>query len=328
MRILKKEDIKKIITVKEAIEIMKRTFSQIYRKEVVVPERTLINIEDQKGTMIFMPAYLSKNKALGAKIIGVFPENYLKRIPTISGIILLHDVETGIVLSMMDAQYITSLRTGATSALATDFLARKDSEEIGVFGAGVQAKSQMDALLEVRNIKIAKIYDPNQEKSRKLSEEMNSLNGSRCHFCSVSSPKKAIINSDIIITATTSRSPLFDGALIKEGTHLNVIGSFKPQFREVDDTTIKRAKIFVDSRSHCLKEAGDILIPLKKGLISKRKICAELGELISGKKKGRVNDREITLFKSVGIAAQDLAIAQWVYEKAEEKDIGELITWN
>lgn len=252
IRILRQEDSRKIIRMNEAIDIMKTTFSQISRKEAIIPERIALNIVNKKGTMLFMPGYLPKNKALGIKIIGVFPENHLYGIPTISGLIVLNDANTGEVISIIEAQYITCLRTGATSAVATDLLALKDVKEMGIIGAGIQGRSQIEGILEVRNIKNIKIYDSDEDKSIKLAEELNRLKGNRCHFQSVRSSDESVANSEIIVTATTSKTPVFDGGLLKEGTHINAIGSFKPLFRETDDQTIMKSKIFVDSFVHCL----------------------------------------------------------------------------
>jgi len=326
MKVLKNEEIKKLIDLREAMKIMKATFVQISQKKVIMPKRISLTIKNKKGTMLFMPGYLKENKALGIKIIGVFIENYQKGIPTISGLIILNNPETGEPISVMDAQYITSLRTAATSAIATDLLALKDSKKLGIFGAGIQAKWQIKAILEVRDIKTVKIFDLEQNKAKKLASEMRKLEGNSCDFRAVNSPEEIVIDSNIIITATTSKSPVFDGHLLKEGMHVNAIGAFKPQYRELDDLTITKSKIFVDSYSACLKEAGDLIIPLKKGIISKYHICSELGDLILKRKKGRENEKEITLFKSVGLAVQDIAIAQKIYLKAKKYGLGKDIS--
>jgi len=328
MRILSKGDIKKILTMKQGIEIMRSVFSQITKNEITMPDRTLLNPWNNNNTMLFMPGYIPKSKGLGIKIISFFPENELKGIPTISGVIVLINPDTGEIISLMDAEYITSLRTGATSAVATDLLALKDVRTLGVIGAGIQAKSQIEAILEVRNIKKIKIYDLDFNKSIKLSEDMKKLKGDTCNFLAVNSSHEAIADSEIIVTATTSKSPVFDGSLLKNGTHINAIGSFKPHLRELDDQTITRSRIFVDSYSSCFKEAGDIVIPLEKGIISEKNIHGELGELILKRKKGRENNKEITLFKSVGLAIQDIAVARNVYQKAEKANSGLLYEQN
>lgn len=322
MRLLSDSDIEKLISPKEVIQIMKNVFSQIGGSNVVIPERAVIELGDGRGDVLFMPGYIPEDGCIGIKIVSVSPGNRRKGKPTTTALVVLNNVDTGEAVSVMDGTYITALRTAAVSALATDHLAKKDASTLGIFGSGVQARSHIEVLREVRDIRRVKIYGPNRENSRRLAHRMDSLLGRNCEVETVESPNSAVIDSDIIVTATTSKIPVFDGTLLREGTHINSIGSFKPHHREVDDVTIKRAKIFVDSYSSSLSEGGDLMVPLKKGIISERDIKADLGELILGKKKGRETDREITFFKSVGIAVQDIAVAQRVYAKATESNSG------
>jgi len=307
---------------KESIQIIREVFSEIGKNHVILPERTVIDLNNGNDSVLFMPAYLPKEGDLGIKIVTVFPSNISRNMPTISAVILLVDQKNGQVISAMEGGYITALRTGAVSGVATDLLARQDAQNLGIFGAGVQARSQIEAMLEVREIKHVVIYDITKEFAIKLADDMNEYYGDNCYFQPVETTEEAVVNSDIIVTATTSKSPVFDGSLVKKGTHINSIGSFKPQNREVDDLVIQKAKIFVDSYDCSLKEAGDLIIPLEKGIISRGNIKADLGELVLGKKKGRENDQEITFFKSVGMAVQDIAVARTIDEKARKKNMG------
>jgi ornithine cyclodeaminase/alanine dehydrogenase-like protein (mu-crystallin family) len=325
MRLLRREDVSQLISMKEVIELMRTVFASIGKKEVVLPDRTIIEMAGRTNTVLFMPGYIPAMKSIGIKIVTVFPGNVTKGIPAIHAQVLLNDPETGEVMCIMEGGWITAVRTAAVSALATDYLAVKNASSLGIFGAGVQAKSQIEAIFEVRPIQTVRIYDTVLERARELARTMEDLRKESCRFLAVSDPSEAVVQSQIIITATTSATPVFDGSLLQPGTHINAIGSFKPHIREVDDETVRRASLFVDSRSLALTEAGDLIIPLQNGLIAEDTIRAELGELILGEKKGRQTDDAITLFKSVGMAVQDMAVAKTIYRKAEAQNAGTLL---
>lgn len=322
MRILARQDIEKLISMRDVIAIMEGVFAALARKEVVVPERTVLSLEGTDNSILFMPGYLTKSGGIGLKAVSVFPTNAARGIPTISAQILLCDSGTGEAKAILEGGYITALRTAATTAVATKHLARENADSLGVFGAGVQARSQIEAHLEVKPLKRITIYDPNTQKAAVLVQHIQSLRGSACECAAAKSPQELPATSDILITATTSHTPVFEGRSLKEGTHINAIGSFKPGVREVDDTTITRSRIFVDSYEHALKEAGDLIIPLKNCIISENDIRGELGDLVLGRKKGRESPEQITFFKSVGMAVQDIAVAEVVYRKACEENIG------
>ncbi len=218
----------------------------------------------------------------------------------------------------MEGSFITAMRTGAASGVATKYLAREDSKTVGVFGAGVQARTQLMAVCAMRNIERAFVYDKFEERANGFATEMS---GNLNIPIETRKPEDVVKESDIIITATTAKTPIFDGNLVNPGTHLNSIGSFKPDVREVDEVVIKRSKIVVDQKSAALEEAGDIIIPLKAGIITEKDIYGELGEIVTGIKPGRTSDSEITLFKSVGLGIQDCATAWLAYTKAKEKGI-------
>jgi len=322
MRLLKREDVGQIITMKETIEIMKGVFLEVANDRVVLPERIVVELANKKDAALFMPAYIPGTGGIGIKTVSVFPDNVARGIPTINAQVLLIDPETGEVLSMMDGGIITAIRTGAASGLATEILSCPDSENLGVFGAGVQAKTQIEAVLEVRKIRQVKIFDTNPENARKLAGEMSDTDFYSCQFQAVESQEIVVKSSDIIVTATTSETPVFDGNLLNPGTHINAIGSFKPGIREVDDVTVRRSRIFLDSISHALKETGDLIIPISNGIISENDIQGDLGSLVAGKNPGRINAEEITLFKAVGMAVEDVAVAQRIYKKAEKSNLG------
>lgn len=322
MRLLKRDDVSQLITMKETLEIMREVFLEVANDGVVLPERIVIELANKKDAALFMPAYILGTGGIGIKTVCVFPGNVARGIPTINAQVLLIDPETGEVLSMMDGGIITAIRTGAASGLATEILSRSDSENLGVFGAGVQAKTQIEAVLEVRKIRQVKIFDTNPESARKLVHEMDKTGIYACEFTAVESPEAAVTDSDIIATATTSEVPVFDGNLLEPGTHINAIGSFKPAVREVDDITVKKSRIFLDSTPHALKETGDLIIPISNGVISENDIQGDLGSLVAGKNPGRKDKEAITLFKAVGMAIEDVAVAQRIFKKAEESNMG------
>jgi len=322
MRILSKREIESLISMQDVIAVMEEVFAALARGEALVPERTIISIPGTDSSILFMPGYLATSGAVGVKAVSVFPTNAARNIPTVSAEIFLCDSNTGETKAILEGSLITALRTAATTALATKHLARENAECLGVFGAGIQAKSQIESHFEVRSINRVLIYDPNAQRSAALVNHVQSARGSTCQCAAAESPGEVLASSDIIITATTSTVPVFDGRSVKEGTHINAIGSFQPFVREVDDTTVKRSRIFVDSHEHALKEAGDLIIPMKSGIIKRGDIKAELGELVLGKRKGRGRGDEITLFKSVGLAVQDIAVAEVVYQRACERNLG------
>ncbi len=320
---LSAEDVRRAVPMAEAIEIVKDAFAQLSTGKATVPLRTQLPVEKHGGVTLFMPAYLSESGALGAKVVSVFPRNLDRGLPTIFAIVIVVDSETGCPVALMDGTYLTALRTGAASGAATDFLARRDARVAAIFGAGAQARTQLLAVCTVRRIERVWVYDVVRERAEAYAAEMRGLGPIPTDIRVASSPAEAVREADIICTATTSSTPVFNGEDLRPGTHINAIGSFTPQMQEVDETTIRRAsKIVVDSRSACLAEAGDLIIPMSRGIISEKDIYAEIGEITAGLKPGRERDDEITYFKSVGNAVQDVSVARRVLEKAREMGLG------
>ena len=262
--------------------------------------------------------------ALACKVVTVYKDNPSKHnLPTTIGKVLLQDASTGEVVCIMDGGYLTAVRTGAVSGLATRFLAREDSAQIvGIFGAGVQAQMQLWAMCEVRNISRAIVIDKFPKASEKFVTTMsNKLNIQ----IDVAENPDDLLSADIICAATSSPTPIFDGEKVKLGTHINGIGSHSPNARELDTTIIQRSLLIADSYEACLAEAGDIMIPISDGEITQDHIHADLGEIVTNKKQARISNDQITLFKSNGLAIQDAATAKLIYNKAMEKGIGSTI---
>jgi len=286
----------------------------------VMPLR--INLFTPEGLALYMPAYLKEMGSLACKVVTSYKNNPAKyNLPTILGKMLLQDPETGDVICIMDAAYLTAVRTGAASGVATKHLARRDrGQTVGIFGAGVQARAQLWAMTVVRDIARAYVFDISREAVRNFIQEMGAQLD--LEIIEADTPERVLEEADIICTATSSPTPVFPGEKVREGTHLNCVGSHTPETRELDSAIIKRAKIIADSRQACLNEAGDILIPLREGAIDESHLHAELGEIITGKKPARTDEKEITVFKSTGLAIQDAAAAKLVYDKAVAMGLG------
>lgn len=316
--ILKREDVMSVLDMKDSMDVVEKAFAELSEGTAVLPLR--IGITPPDGLSLYMPAYLQKMKALACKVVTVYKNNPAKHnLPTTIGKVMLQDPDTGKVICMMDGGYLTAVRTGAASGVATKYLARKDKGQIaGIFGTGVQARMQLLAVSLVRELSKVYVYDISGEAMDKFIADMKGKVNAEI----LKSSPDEVVKADIICTATSSATPIFDGNKIKEGAHINGIGSHTPGARELDTNIVKRSKFIGDSRTACFNEAGDIMIPLKEGAIKESHFYAELGEIITGKKTGRENDKEITLFKSNGLAIQDAATAKLIYEKAVEKGIG------
>jgi len=323
IKILSRDDVARAITMSDAIRAVKKAFIQLSAGKAEVPLRTHISVKKVKGTTLIMPAYLAGSGDLGAKIVSVFPGNKKRRLPTIHALVIVVDEMTGRLLAIMDGTYLTALRTGAASGLATDLLSRKNSRIFAIFGAGVQSRTQLEAVCTVRAVEKVWVYDIKPRAARAFVKEMK-IRGKPIpeNILVASSPRQAIREADIICTATTSYRPVFHDADLKPGVHINGVGSYTPEMREVPPRTVVRSKVIVDSRSACLAEAGDLIISIEGGLITDKHIHGEIGELAAGRIRGRESEGEITFFKSVGLAIQDVAVAELVLRRAKRLSLG------
>ncbi len=318
--LLTRDDVMRVLQMPDCIEVVEKAFAELASGTAVLPLR--INITSLEGLSLYMPAYLKGMGALACKVVTVYKNNPARHnLPTTIGKVLLQDPETGNVISIMDGGYLTAVRTGAVSGVATKHLAREDREQkVGIFGAGVQARMQLWAMTIARDIVKAYVYDVFDESVTKFIKEMSTKLS--LEIVRANSPDHLLEEADIVCTATSSPTPIFDGNKVREGTHINAIGSHTPNTRELDTAIIKRSKIIADSYEACLSEAGDIMIPIQEGAIDKSYMHADLGEIIIGKKPSRTDDKEITLFKANGLAIQDAAAAKLVYAKAIHVGIG------
>lgn len=320
--ILTRQDVMQVLTMKDCIDVVEQAFLEFNNDTVVLPLRTAINSPD--GLSLYMPAYLKELGALACKVVTIYKDNPKKyNLPVTIGKVLLQNPDSGEVICIMDGGYLTAVRTGAASGVATKFLANDNSKmSAGIFGAGVQAQTQLAAVCEVRDIKKAIVFDVSVEAVNNFIVGLKDKLG--IEIVAAKSAEE-VLQADIICTATSSPTPLFDGNAVQEGTHINGIGSHTPNARELDTAIVKRSKFIGDSQEACFNEAGDIMIPLKDGDITKAHFYADLGEIVAGVKSGRESAEEITLFKSNGLAIQDVATAKLVYDKAIVAGIGKNI---
>jgi len=324
MLLLAKKDIKKIFSMKDAVQACKQAFRIYSAGESVVPLRVNVGVQKYEGATLFMPGYVPELDSLGVKIVSVFPKNPEKGKPSVPATMILIDGTSGEVCCVLDGTYLTQLRTGAAAGAATDELARPEAEIGALIGTGGQAFTQLEAMLTVRKLKEVRIYDLDPERTKAfiaLAEKELSHYGAA--FLAAETSDEAVMNADVITAVTTSKQPVFNGRLIKEGAHVNGVGSFMPDMHELDEYIVKRAdKIFFDSREGVLAEAGDFITPLKNGTITEDRFNGEIGQVIAGKTKGRESAEEITLFKTVGMAVLDIVTGYQVYQKALEQKIG------
>jgi ornithine cyclodeaminase/alanine dehydrogenase-like protein (mu-crystallin family) len=326
MKILTSAEIQRLLTVSEAIDLIRKLFAEMGGGGVELQLRTSIALRGGKDTVLFMPGHVAGMNNLGVKIVGIFPNNPVNHNrSTISATILLNDLQTGEVMAVLDGAYITAVRTGAVSAVATDLLAIKHAHRLGVIGAGVQARSHIDAIRQVRAITDVRIFDVDAARTQAFVDALRRDHPTGCRFQAVTSAADAVVEADVVVTATTSSTPVFPGSLLKPGAHVNAIGAFQPGHRELDDDLMKRSRIFVDSRAEALAEAGDLIIPLGTGVIGLAAIEASLADLVVGRHDGRRDDAEITVFKAVGLAVEDIVVASYVFEKSSAFSVGTVV---
>jgi len=318
MRILSEADVRQAVDMPAAIDAMRDAFSVLSSGQATVPIR--LGLETEFGISLFMPAHMKPSGQAGAKVVSVNPGNVTKGLPVIHAVVLIMDPVTGTPLALMDGTWLTALRTGAIGGLAAQVLSRKDSSVVALFGAGVQARTQLEAVRCVRDIQEVRVVSLSGTSAQQLASGLEGVTA-----LGLSDPSIAIAGADIVIAATSSTTPVFNGYQIEPGTHVTGVGSFTIDMREVDTELITRARVVVDQRDAILDEAGDIVGPIRDGVVDESIMHAEIGEILLGEKEGRRDSEQITFFKSVGNAVQDLAVASLVLEVAEREDLGVVV---
>ena len=316
IRILSASDVRAALPMPKAIAAMQHAYGQLSAGKAVAPPRQ--HISTDQGVTLIMPAYLPERSDFAIKVVSVYDDNPNLGLPRITATVLVLDPATGTPKAFMDGTSLTAIRTGAGGGVAADLLARKDAHTVGLFGAGIQARAQLQAVMAVRDIACVNIISRTQASAQQLAAEISEWTDAP-EVNLVSTSEEVVTQADIVLCATTSATPLFDGNALRPGMHITAVGTFVPEKREVDTTTIRRAdRIVVDSREACLEEAGDLIIP-------NAHIDAEIGEIVNGDKPGRQSDDEITFFKSVGVAVQDAVAGAAVLAEAEAQALGTLV---
>jgi ornithine cyclodeaminase len=323
--VLKQDEMLKVFTMSEAIQAMKDAFELYSSGKTNIPLRVNIDVPQAEGQSLYMPGYAADASALGVKIVSVYPKNLEKGLTSVPATMVLLDAQTGIVNAIMDGTCLTRIRTGAASGAATDLLARKDSAVFALFGSGGQAETQLEAVLTVRPIKEVRVFSTFQLEDfvRRMQARFSAR--FNCEIKAVASSAEAVKNADIITTVTTTKTPVYDGKLLKKGVHVNGVGSYTPEMHENDEYFVTRAKVYVDTRDGAFAEAADLIIPVRNKTFSFDKVVGELGELVAGKVPGRTSAEDNTFFKTVGSGVQDVVAAKRIYDRAVQQKIGSFI---
>ncbi|WP_134698668.1 ornithine cyclodeaminase family protein [Ammoniphilus sp. YIM 78166] len=328
MLVLSANDQQQLLTMSEVIDSVGVALSEFSNHRAITPIRTSIPVVKGNGTSLFMPSVVEATDSLGVKFVSVFPDNRLHGKKTIYGMMVLADVMTGEPLAILEASYLTVLRTGAVSGLATKFLSQEKSKVLAIIGTGAQARGVLQAIKAVRSIETVHLYNRNESKAHEFAREITDQFGSESLQVHVfPNADEAVKGGDIVATATNAKTPVFSAESLKPGVHINAIGSFRPTMQEIPTAIVARAsKIVVESREAALEETGDLIIPIEQGAITSESIYAELGEIVNGVKSGRESDEELTLFKSVGLAAMDVVVAKALYDRALELGVGQKVS--
>ncbi len=319
-------DVDRALPMAEAIAAVKSAYVQLSAGRVQAPLRTALDVSPSDVTLV-MPFYeASTNGAggsLGLKLVSVFESNVARGRPLIHSLVLAIDPVTGAPLALIEGATLTAIRTGAASGAATETLARPDAAVAAIFGSGAQARRQLEAVCTVRPIERVYVYSLGGAEA--FAADLAGTGPIPADVRVAANPRQAVREADVICTATTARTPVFDDRDLRPGVHINAIGVFTPDAREIDGATVRRARVFVDSIEAALAEAGDLLIPLSAGEITRDHISTELGQVLAGERPGRAGAEQITLFKSVGVAAQDAAAARVILRNGRASGLGTVV---
>lgn len=331
IRILSATDIRRALTARDAVDAMRIAFGELSGGTATVPVRS--HLESARGLMLVMPAVLGNHGALGTKVVSVFPDNPSRGAPMVQGAVLLLDGKTGQARALLDGASLTEIRTAAGSALATELLAPRDADTLAVFGAGAQGRSHVELLARTRRLREVRIVSRSETSAERLAARLSEVADTLTPELDPGPPPvvrairdsaEALDGARLVVTATSSSSPVFDARDLAPGAHVNAVGSYRPDMQEIDPDVLRRARVAVDQREAAWQEAGDLVIPLESGLIGSDAVDAELGEIVNGKAPPGPGDHDCTVFKSVGNAAQDVAIAAAALAGAERASLGVL----
>jgi len=317
-------DVRTALPMQEAVEAMKTAYQELSAGGVTVPLRTHMALEQHAADVLVMSCYSPRLKQVGLKIITLHERNVDVGLPYIQATVMVVDADRGTPLAVMSGAVLTAIRTGAGAGAATDALARSNATRVALFGSGTQATTQLEAMCAVRPIRRAVVFDLDHSRACRFAKRMEA--DLRIEVAVAATPAAALAEADIVCTATTAHEPVFDDKHVAPGTHINAIGVYKPQQREIPGATVARARVVVDERTAAWQEAGELILARQEGLISESHVHAEIGEILAGSKPGRQSDEEITLFKSVGVANQDLSAAHVVLARGTRLGLGSAVS--
>lgn len=321
VRILTAEQVREALPMRAAIDAMREAFGMLAKGRAEVPLRTQVKVPGQDAVAVVMPGRCDVPLGLGAKIVSVFPRNPAAGRPLIHAAVVLLDGETGEVAALVEGTALTAIRTGAASGLATDLLARPDATRVAIIGSGAQARTQLLAVCCVRKVEAVSVYSRAPAHAARFAEEMAGADGVPERIATSKSARDAAHGADIVCTATSAMSPVLALDDVAPGTHINAIGSFTPEMRELDPALVAQARVVVDQRQAAMAEAGEVIAAVRGGLISETDLV-ELGEIVNGAAPGRTSKEEITLFKSVGLAVQDMCAGARAVAEARLRRLG------
>lgn len=318
--IINQSEVEQLLPMEAAMDAVASAFKALSAGEAMNPLRRVMFLPDDLGVQVTMPAYLGSQGTTGLKAITVFPSNEGTAFDSHQGAVLLFGTEHGELQAIVDASAITAIRTAAASGIATRLLAREDAEKLAILGSGTQAASHLEAMLLVRTIRRVRVWSRTPAHVQRFASQASEQHGVDVEAAPTA--REAVQDADIICTTTSAPTPILLGDWLRSGMHVNAVGSSVPFTRELDTIAVVRSRLFVDRRESTINEAGDYLMPLKEGAVDEAHIQAEIGEILLGQNPGRVSPQEITLFKSLGLAVQDLASAHCVYQAARDQELG------
>ena len=328
MLLISEKNVKDALTMDDVIETVIAAYRDYSEKLIAVPPRVTMQVRGENNSCIFLPANYFSMPFYGVKQASSFPGNLEKGKSTVLCDIHLYSADTGEPLAMVSANHLTAMKTGAASAVATKFLAKGGGSILTIIGTGVQARTQLDGIQRARPLREVRLCDLDQQKIKEFSQYIETIKNKNYSIIISNDANECVSGADIISTCTTSNTPVFSGDYITEGAHINAVGSFTPSMQEIDTKTVVRAeKIVTDIEEAAWSVAGDLLIPLEEGEITDSKLYGELGDIVNGKIPGREDEKEITIYESVGFGALDIAVAIVVYKKALDLGIGTSVDW-
>jgi alanine dehydrogenase len=323
-RLLTEQHVHSLLPMADLIPAMESALAKFSAGEVLQPVRTVLTVGPTKAYYGLMPAYIPTPASMGAKIVTVFGENHAKGLPSHLATILLFDPDTGSLIAMMDGRYITEARTAAVSAVSARFLAKAEASTLALIGSGVQARSHLEALHHVRQLKEVRVWSPRQQSREQFIADMSPQIG--IPIRDAQSAAAAVDGADLIVIATASKTPVVESGWVADGAHVMCVGACRPDQREMAPALVKRSRLYVDSRAGALAESGDVVMNINDGLFDKSHLRGELGELVLGRVPGRSSDSDVTIFKSLGMAVEDVVAADLVFRRASETGAGTELT--